>query len=551
MAAFGCRSLSILLSTLAVGALAANAAAQAWGAQFSSPGDDTILAIAPDGQGGTFSAGVTYHDLFAPNPGSDDVIVVRLDADGSPVWAHQIGTAGSDIAVGIAPDGAGGLFVAGSTTGSFTTSAGLRDGLLTRWDAQGNLLWAVNAGTAGWDTLEAVLRDGAGGAIAIGKTKEPNASAYKLWIVRFDGSGTVQGTAAYTDFGNVEPRSAVADGTNGFYVGGWVELGLPPPWGDTDGFVARFTHAGVLQWSRALATSEADSVSGVALDAAGGVFAAGGTSGALGVPQGVLGVSDPFVARFDASGNQVWLRQFGTIHGDGAWSAASDGVGGVVLAGATNGSLAGPSGGKVDSWVMRFDGTGIATWGQQIGTAENETTFSVCSVSSSGIVVGGSTLGDLFGTNPSLSNDAWIAGFKDCAFEPTASYCVASPNSTGQGATIAYLGSLGFLQNDFTLNVAGCPTGQIGLFLLAPGQASIPFGDGVLCLGGGVSRLHPAQVTDISGAASLALDFADPGSNASKITAGSTWNFQFWYRDIAAGGAGFNLSNGLSATFCP
>jgi hypothetical protein len=35
------------------------------------------------------------------------------------------------------------------------------------------------------------------------------------------------------------------------------------------------------------------------------------------------------------------------------------------------------------------------------------------------------------------------------------------------------------------------------------------------------------------------------------ITAGSTWNFQFWYRNPAAGGAGFNLSDGLSIRFCP
>ncbi|MFT4538801.1 MAG: hypothetical protein ACI841_003409 [Planctomycetota bacterium] len=27
-------------------------------------------------------------------------------------------------------------------------------------------------------------------------------------------------------------------------------------------------------------------------------------------------------------------------------------------------------------------------------------------------------------------------------------------------------------------------------------------------------------------------------------------NFQFWYRGAAFGGAGFNLSNGLRATFC-
>jgi hypothetical protein len=36
-----------------------------------------------------------------------------------------------------------------------------------------------------------------------------------------------------------------------------------------------------------------------------------------------------------------------------------------------------------------------------------------------------------------------------------------------------------------------------------------------------------------------------------QITAGSTWYFQFWFRDPAAGARNVNLSNGLAATFCP
>jgi hypothetical protein len=55
--------------------------------------------------------------------------------------------------------------------------------------------------------------------------------------------------------------------------------------------------------------------------------------------------------------------------------------------------------------------------------------------------------------------------------------------------------------------------------------------------------------TTNGGFAQRTLDFTS--SPASDITAGSTWSFQFFYRDVAAGGAGFNLSNGLSATFCP
>jgi hypothetical protein len=38
---------------------------------------------------------------------------------------------------------------------------------------------------------------------------------------------------------------------------------------------------------------------------------------------------------------------------------------------------------------------------------------------------------------------------------------------------------------------------------------------------------------------------------AGALVPGSTWNFQAWFRDVAAGGSNFNLSNGLRITFAP
>jgi len=35
------------------------------------------------------------------------------------------------------------------------------------------------------------------------------------------------------------------------------------------------------------------------------------------------------------------------------------------------------------------------------------------------------------------------------------------------------------------------------------------------------------------------------------IDPGSTWTFQFWFRDVAAGGAYHTVSGSLDVTFCP
>jgi hypothetical protein len=127
-------------------------------------------------------------------------------------------------------------------------------------------------------------------------------------------------------------------------------------------------------------------------------------------------------------------------------------------------------------------------------------------------------------------------------------YCDTTPNSVGTSALIGHAGSLSITMNDLELNASGATPAQFGLFYFGPNQISIPFGHGLRCVGGKIRRLGVIQV-DSYGNGSLALDFTT--APASDITANSTWNFQLWYRDPMAGGADFNLSNALEATFCP
>jgi hypothetical protein len=135
--------------------------------------------------------------------------------------------------------------------------------------------------------------------------------------------------------------------------------------------------------------------------------------------------------------------------------------------------------------------------------------------------------------------------------EPPSTYCIAATNSTGQGAHIGWQGSTSITQNDLTLLVSGCPPNHPGLFFFGSYPTQIPFGEGYLCVTGNQHRLAPILFADGGGSASYALDFANPGSAASLIQPGSTWNFQFYYRDPQPIGHGFNLSDALHASFCP
>jgi len=122
-------------------------------------------------------------------------------------------------------------------------------------------------------------------------------------------------------------------------------------------------------------------------------------------------------------------------------------------------------------------------------------------------------------------------------------YCIATANSSGIPASISARGCASVADNSFTIVAEGIP-GTPGLFFYGHNQIQMPFVDGFRCVGGAVRRLPPSQST--GGLLTRTLDLT-----VTPITGGSTWNFQAWYRDGAAGGAGSNLTGGLEVSFEP
>lgn len=126
-------------------------------------------------------------------------------------------------------------------------------------------------------------------------------------------------------------------------------------------------------------------------------------------------------------------------------------------------------------------------------------------------------------------------------------YCVAAPNSVGAGAQMGYTGTGNLVLNDLTLYTYACPPNSSGIYYYGPSTTQVPFGNGFRCVSGATFRLG-VTTADSFGDASVAIDWQNLPSGAP--LPGQVRNFQFWYRNPAAGGSGFNLSNGLQVTIC-
>ncbi len=130
-------------------------------------------------------------------------------------------------------------------------------------------------------------------------------------------------------------------------------------------------------------------------------------------------------------------------------------------------------------------------------------------------------------------------------------------NSTGQGAILQASGSGSVSADDLTLEVRNMPPGSATLMFMGGAQSSILLGSGQLVAGGGSVGLYRLGV-QFAGANGVVVRppglvaYSQTLGGLGVITAGQTWNFQCWYRDVLSPcGITNNLSNGLSVQFVP
>ncbi len=540
-------------------------APSSWIKQLGTPGTDLARCSAPDGSGGLLVGGETAGALSGPSNGAADAWIARYTETGAPLWVRQIGTSADEEAWCIASDGAGGCFVGGETQGSLgAANLGKDDCWLGRFNASGAQLWMRQFGTSGGERVQDAVPDGNGGVFLSGTTEgalaAANVGSGDNWVAHVSASGQ---TLWIKQWGTDTLENALTlapDSAGGLFVGGMTAgfLASPPAnefntVGDFDCWVARMDGLGNLLWTRQLGTSEFDAVYSLASDGAGGVFACINTGGPLAGPS--LGSHDACLARFDASGAQLWIQQFGTAQFDSAFGAASDGVGGCTVAGSTLGSFAAPNAGGIDACSVRFDAGGNELARSQVGTSANDVAYSVTQAPNGGIYLVGQTDGALGGPSAG-SSDAWIAGmFGSCA--GAAAYCNSSATSIpGCQPGMSSQGSPSYSNPAaFVMTAAPAPGAKVGLCLFGDhGPASIPFGTlgGRICVAAPLHRTVPKKGSGTSGACNGSLSFSllELVQASNLITPGVQVNAQVWCRD-PANMDGFWLSNGLQFVVCP
>jgi hypothetical protein len=363
------------LSLISLAALPAHAQYVAWVRQFGTSGVDGYWGVSADSLGQIYAVGDTGGSVFGTQQGNGDVLMVKYDSNGNQLGGFQDGTTSSDRLYVASADGAGGVFVAGNTSsGTFGPPAtGSGDNVYGYISPANTWTWlkqsasdSVSFGDS--QATGSLLTTGAAGGSVAGPYAGGGGDV--LFQVR-NPAGTVTlqrqfGSSAF-DGGN----AATVDGSGNFLIAGVTSGSLGGPnAGLGDAFLAKYDSSGNQLWIKQFGTPTADAATSVATDFVGNIYVAGVTDGSLGGPN--AGSTDNFIAKYDPFGNQLWLKQFGTSALEGNPYIAHF-LGAVWLTSTTNGSLFGPNLGSSDAFAARLDAaSGNVLWSTQIGTANAE-----------------------------------------------------------------------------------------------------------------------------------------------------------------------------------
>jgi hypothetical protein len=334
-----------------------------WARQFGGPDADFGDSLAVDATGNVFVTGSSFALSEPLSFTHYDFFISKYDRLGTLLWDKRIRSDQSDASHSVALDSAGNAYITGWISAS-TSTADNRDVLVTKYDTNGNELWSRTFGTTSDEFALDISVDADGnsiiGGLTAGNFGSVNAGSYDAYIAKVDKDGNLLWTKQFGTAGQDGIRSLTVDELGDIYVSGETvgKLGVTH-FGSWDAYAAKLDREGSMLWTRQIGSSGPDSASAIIVDSERNSYIAGNTDSIFGGPfEG--GAYDAFVAKLDADGVPVWIKELGTISYDRANAIALDGNNNVYVGGFA-------FGGDIKAALAKFSSDGVLVWTQEFG----------------------------------------------------------------------------------------------------------------------------------------------------------------------------------------
>jgi len=372
---------------------------------------------------------------------TQDAYLAQYNASGVLQWVKHISGSGSEFTTGVTVDANDNVIVTGSFGGTLDfagdgvggsgdlVSLGSNDLFTAKYSTAGNFVWAVKAGgtgnDSGWqgavstDSSRNVYlhvpftgtadfgQDGIGGVgdlVSLGGTTDAavvkyNSAGVFQWANRIGGTSTEWPQEITTDSSNNvlvigNSASSVTD-FGGDGIGGTGDVTNR---GSYDAYIAKYTPAGVLTWTKSVGSTSSDWGVDVSVGSGDSVMvtayfkltmdSAGDGIGGANAADDLIsaGGNDAMVAKYSSSGVLVWSKRYGSTGDENPVDGDVDSSGNYYITGAFNGTVdfagdgAGGDGdlvsaGGADVFTAKYTTSGSFEWALRGGGTSGDGGF--------------------------------------------------------------------------------------------------------------------------------------------------------------------------------
>lgn len=374
---------SVLLVSLALAA-AGETSYPYWVASYGEFGTEFAYNVAKTADGGYVFAGTTDSNSVYIDPW-----VAKLDGRGGVIWSKRYETPWNDTAQALDVAGDGTIYVVGNSQSYGTGSPSRSENLwVLKLQADGAIEWQKAIGAERADRGFSVKALPEGGAIVAASMVRANFQA-DLWLIKFRSDGSIEwqksyggGAAAQHDLpSSYNAISLAPDGD--IYVSATTEsygAGLRESW------LLRLNPDGSIQWQKTLGGLKHDLGGAVVALADGGAVVAG-TTESFGFQNPIFNNAssyDVWVIRFTDAGDVAWQQTFGSWEHDYSEAVAQFSDGDLAIVGRVQSFDAGQAG---DVWVLRLNLDGTLDWQKRYGGGGTDHGYSAVAGHQGGLVV--------------------------------------------------------------------------------------------------------------------------------------------------------------------
>ena len=217
-----------------------------WARNVGGNENDIIYSVAATSDGGYIAGGyfksssIQVGDYTLTNNGSWDGMTIKYGEEGEVDWARSVGESSDDNIRSVAATSDGGAIVGGHfesdeiQVGDYTlTNSGSSDGMIIKYNAEGEIDWARSVGGSDSDEIWAVAATSNGGYIAggnfwsdeiqVGEYKLTNNGTWDGMTIKYGEEGEVEWARSIGDTGHDHIWAAAATEDGGVIVGGYFE----------------------------------------------------------------------------------------------------------------------------------------------------------------------------------------------------------------------------------------------------------------------------------------------------------------------------------------